>query len=125
MSKHLSLKDKKIKQALNRTKKSIFFKLPYWSGLLLRHKLDAMHIENNVCYNLVGTLLNIQEKIKNTMNARLNLQDLKTRKDLHLVQFGNKFLKPHAMYTLTSSEQAAFYKYLKSIKFLDGFISNI
>ena len=48
MSKHLSLKDKKRKRALSWTKRSIFFKLPYWSRLLLRHKIDLMHIEKNV-----------------------------------------------------------------------------
>jgi hypothetical protein len=30
---------------LNWTKKSIFFELPYWSTLKLRHNLDVMHIE--------------------------------------------------------------------------------
>ncbi|XP_042446385.1 uncharacterized protein LOC122031324 [Zingiber officinale] len=34
-------------------KKSIFFNLPYWSGLLLRHNLDVMHVEKNVCENII------------------------------------------------------------------------
>nr|GEY43398.1 hypothetical protein [Tanacetum cinerariifolium] len=29
-------------------KKSIFFELPYWKGLLLPHNLDVMHIEKNL-----------------------------------------------------------------------------
>ncbi|KAA0040340.1 hypothetical protein E6C27_scaffold460G00450 [Cucumis melo var. makuwa] len=78
--------DKKRKRALNWTKKSIFFDLLYWSRLLLRHKLDVMHIEKNVCDNLVGTIFNIEGKTKSTTNARLDLQDLKIRKDLHLVE---------------------------------------
>ncbi|KAL0537434.1 hypothetical protein IC582_026412 [Cucumis melo] len=89
MSKNPSIQDKKRKRALNWTKKSIFFDLPYWSRLLLRHKLDVMHIEKNVCDNLIGTLLNIEGKTKDTTNARLDLQDLKIRKDLHLVEVGN------------------------------------
>ena len=48
MSKHLSLKDKKRKKALNWTKKSIFFEFHYWTRLLICHKLDLMHIEKNV-----------------------------------------------------------------------------
>ncbi|KAA0050362.1 uncharacterized protein E6C27_scaffold88G00940 [Cucumis melo var. makuwa] len=115
MSKHSSIQDKKIKRALNWTKKSIFFDLPYWSRLLLRHKLDVMHIEKNVCDNLVGTLLNIEGKTKDTTNARLNLQDLKIRKDLHLVEVGNRLVKPHASYTLTTSERVEFCKFLKSV----------
>jgi hypothetical protein len=34
---------------LNWAKKSIFFKLTYWSTLKLRHNLDVMHIEKNIC----------------------------------------------------------------------------
>ncbi|XP_042472249.1 uncharacterized protein LOC122054895 [Zingiber officinale] len=45
-------------------KKSIFFNLPYWSGLLLRHNLDVMHVEKNVCENIIGTLLNLKKKIQ-------------------------------------------------------------
>jgi hypothetical protein len=29
-------------------KKSIFFQLPYWKHLLVRHNLDVMHIEKNI-----------------------------------------------------------------------------
>ncbi|XP_050942965.1 uncharacterized protein LOC127150144 isoform X1 [Cucumis melo] len=125
ISKHPSIQDKKRKRALNWTKKSIFFNLPYWSRLLLRHKLDVMHIEKNVCDNLIGTLLNIEGKTKDTTNTRLDLQDLKIRKDLHLVEVGNRLVKPHASYTLTTSERVEFCKFLKSVKFPDGFVSNI
>ncbi|KAL4030764.1 hypothetical protein IC575_009016 [Cucumis melo] len=125
MSKHPSIQDKKRKRALNWTKKSIFFNLPYWSRLLLRYKLDVMHIEKNVCDNLIDTLLNIEGKTKDTTNARLDLQDLKIRKDLHLVEVGNRLVKPHASYTLTTSERVEFCKFLKSVKFSDGFVSNI
>ena len=45
-------------------KKSIFFQLPYWKMLLLRHNLDVMHIEKNVCDSIIGTLLNIEGKTK-------------------------------------------------------------
>ena len=125
LSKHPLKQDKKRKRALNWTKKSIFFEFSYWSRLLLCHKLEVMHIEKNVCDNLVGTLLNIEEKTKDIINARLDLQDLKIRKDLHLREVGNKFVKPHATYTLTNSERIAFCKFMKSVKFPDGFISNI
>ncbi|TYK18968.1 uncharacterized protein E5676_scaffold418G00580 [Cucumis melo var. makuwa] len=120
MSKHPSIQDKKRKRALNWTKKSIFFNLPYWSRLLLRHKLDVMHIEKNVCDNLIGTLLNIEGKTKDTTNARLDLQDLKIRKDLHLVEVGNRLVKPHASYTLTTSERVEFCKFLKSNRNREG-----
>ena len=81
-----------------------FFELLYWSRLLLHHELDVMHIEKNICDNLIGTLLNIEEKIKDTANAQLDLRDLKTRKDLHLIEVGSRLVKPHASYTLTSNK---------------------
>ena len=51
---------------------------------MLRHKLDVMHIEKNICDNLLGTLMNIEGKTKDTTNARLDLEDLNIRKDLRL-----------------------------------------
>uniref|UniRef100_A0A0A9BIC0 DUF4218 domain-containing protein n=1 Tax=Arundo donax TaxID=35708 RepID=A0A0A9BIC0_ARUDO len=33
--------------------------LPYWSYLKLRYNLDVMHIEKNVCENLLNTILDI------------------------------------------------------------------
>ena len=47
-----------------RGKKSIFFDLPYWKDLYVRHNLDVMHIEKNVCEILIGTLLNMPGKTK-------------------------------------------------------------
>lgn len=41
----------------NWKKRSIFFELPYWKDNLLRHNLDVMHIEKNVCDSIVGTLM--------------------------------------------------------------------
>jgi hypothetical protein len=57
-------------------KRSIFFQLPYWEHNLLRHNLDVMYIEKNVCDNLIGTLLNLSGKTKDDLNARLDLEKL-------------------------------------------------
>ncbi|CAL9025676.1 unnamed protein product [Prunus brigantina] len=35
-------------------KKSIFFDLEYWKYLPVRHVLDVMHIEKNVCDSIIG-----------------------------------------------------------------------
>jgi hypothetical protein len=34
-------------------------KLPYWHKLKLRHNLDVMHIEKNICESLIVTILNV------------------------------------------------------------------
>jgi hypothetical protein len=43
---------------------SIFWELPYWKYLDVRHSIDVMHIEKNVCESLLGTLLNMDGKTK-------------------------------------------------------------
>ncbi|XP_076937830.1 uncharacterized protein LOC143605699 [Bidens hawaiensis] len=45
-------------------KRSIFFDLPYWQFNKCRHNLDVMHIEKNICDNVIGTLLDIGGKSK-------------------------------------------------------------
>ncbi|PKU75846.1 uncharacterized protein LOC110096851 [Dendrobium catenatum] len=65
-------------------KKSVFFELPYWRSLTLRHNLDVIHIEKNICDNILGTLLNIEGKTKVTEKAHLDLQDMGIRHELHL-----------------------------------------
>ncbi|XP_012846411.1 PREDICTED: uncharacterized protein LOC105966400 [Erythranthe guttata] len=44
----------------NWKKKSILFELPYWKDNLIRHNLDIMHIEKNVCDNIMWTVLGIK-----------------------------------------------------------------
>ena len=43
-------------------KKSIFFELPYWSKLDVRHCINVTPVEKNVCDSIIGTLLNIKGK---------------------------------------------------------------
>ena len=63
-------------------KRSIFFDLPYWHNLDVRHNIDVMHVEKNVCDSLIGTLLNIQGKTKDGVNARLDLLVMGIREEL-------------------------------------------
>ncbi|RVX01357.1 hypothetical protein CK203_031234 [Vitis vinifera] len=118
-------KRKRVPEELNWTKKSIFFELEYWSKLKLRHNIDVMHVEKNVCDSVVGTLLNIVGKTKDTNKARLDLADMNIRKELHLQIQGNKLVKPHACYTLTVEVRKEFCKFLKSVKFPDGYAANL
>jgi len=76
------------------------WRLPYWKHLKLPHNLDVMHIEKNICENILGTLLNVQGKTKDTTNARLDLHDMKIRPELHLQQDGNSVTAPPALYVL-------------------------
>ena len=55
-------------------RRSVWFRLPYWKDLLLRHNFDAMHVEKNVCDNIVNTLLGIDGKSKDNISSRLDMQ---------------------------------------------------
>ena len=43
-----------------------------------------IHIEKNICDNLVDTILKINGKTKDTIDAREDLANLKIRKELHI-----------------------------------------
>jgi hypothetical protein len=51
----------------------------------LAHNLDLMHIEKNICENLIGTLLKITRKTKNTINARVELEKMGITSNLHMM----------------------------------------
>ncbi|KAL3637841.1 hypothetical protein CASFOL_018289 [Castilleja foliolosa] len=119
-------KRKRGAEELNWTKRSILFELPYWSKLKLRHNLDVMHIEKNICESILGTLMNVEGKKKDTAKARLDLEDMKIRKELHLINKGNgKYAMPPASYVMTTKERRDFCDFIRSVKFPDGYASNI
>ena len=108
-------------------KKSIFFDLPYWSENSIRHNLDVMHIEKNLCDSILGTLLNIPGKTKDHLNARLDLQELGIRKVLHpITSTDGKHLEIRAAnFDMTNKEKDIFCSVFENAKFPYGFASNI
>ena len=110
---------------LNWSKRSILFELPYWKTLKIRHNLDVMHIEKNVCDSIIGTLLNIQGKTKDTYKARLDMKDMGIRPELHPKHVNDKIYIPSACYTFSPAEKRGFCEFLSSAKFPDGYASNI
>jgi hypothetical protein len=108
-------------------KKSIFWQLPYWKDISLRHNLDVMHIEKNICDNIIGTLLEIEGKKKDHAKARLDLEKMGIRKNLHLkaTSDGKKTQIPKACFSLTKHEKSIFCGVFKTTKLPDGLASNI
>ena len=103
-------------------KKNIFFNLPYWKDLLLRHNLDVMHIEKNVYDNVFGTIKNIERKSKDGKKSHMDLMELGIRKELYIDEDGKL---PLASYTLSSKEKLMLLEFLKEVKIPDGYSSNI
>ncbi|CAN1129189.1 hypothetical protein LINPERPRIM_LOCUS17285 [Linum perenne] len=109
----------------NWNKKSIFFRLPYWSSHLVRHNLDVMHIEKNICDSVLGTIMGLPGKTKDTLKTRLDLEALGIRQELHPIQQGSKVILPSAIYTLSQDMKREICGFLKQLKVSDGFSSNI
>ena len=103
----------------------IWFQLPYWKDLMLRHNFDVMHIGKNVSESLINTFLGTTEKSKDNLNSRLDLQALGIRSDLHPVEVDDQFYLPPAPYTMSPDEKKLFCEILKGVKFPDGYASNI
>nr|AAP53930.1 transposon protein, putative, CACTA, En/Spm sub-class [Oryza sativa Japonica Group] len=99
-----------------RKKKSIFWGLPYWKDLDVRHTIDVMHVEKNMCETLMGILLNIPGKTKDTLNARRDLVDMNIRPELHPQERhnGRQYLPP-ACYTLSAAEKISLLECLQSV----------
>ncbi|XP_019253852.1 PREDICTED: uncharacterized protein LOC109232540 [Nicotiana attenuata] len=107
-------------------KKSIFFELPYWTHNKLRHNLDVMHIEKNICDSLLGTLLDIPGKTKDHVNSRYDLQEMGIRKELQPIKDNNgKVYLAKACFSMKTEEKKLFCSVLKNAKLPKGCASNI
>ncbi|CAH9097537.1 unnamed protein product [Cuscuta europaea] len=55
------------------TKRSIFWELPYWKDLLIRHNIDVMHTEKNVFDNIFNTVMDFKGKTKDGLASRKDM----------------------------------------------------
>ncbi|KAL0457803.1 UNVERIFIED_CONTAM: hypothetical protein Slati_0407500 [Sesamum latifolium] len=103
---------------------SIFWDLPYWSTLLIRHNLDVMHIEKNVFDNIFNTVMNIKRKTKDNLNARWDLKNIYNRSELELDERRPNVM-PKAAYTLSKEQKMRVCEWIKGLQFPDGYASNL
>jgi hypothetical protein len=85
-----------------------------------------MHIEKNVCDNIINTLLGVDRKTKDNANSRRDLEEHNIRGALHPVPVGEDTVYlPSAPYTLSPELKRLFCQILKEIRFPDGLASDI
>ncbi|XP_042437111.1 uncharacterized protein LOC122023086 [Zingiber officinale] len=106
-------------------KKSIFFNLPYWKYLHVRHCLDVMHIEKNIFESLINTLMNIKGKTKDNVAARLDIVQMGIRPQLAPKIGEKRTYLPPAACSFTKNERLQVCRSLMDIKVLEGFSSNM
>ncbi|KAI5336108.1 hypothetical protein L3X38_026242 [Prunus dulcis] len=106
-------------------KKSIFFDLEYWKYLPVRHALDVMHIEKNVCDSIIGTLLEIPGKNKDGIAARLDLLNMGVKNDLQ-PEYGERCTRlPPGPWNLSRAEKREVCNSFYGMKVPEGYSSNI
>ena len=103
-------------------KRNIFWDLPYWSRLTLRHNLDVMHIEKNFFDNIINTVLNVAGKTEDTVNSRKDLKSVCRRPELEFRE--GKASIP--IYRVLPERRKELMKWLKNdVKLPDGYASKI
>ena len=99
---------------------SIFFRFSYWKYNLLRHNFDMMHIEKNMMDNIIGTLLDIQGKMKDNLEACEDLKEIDLRQQFHLYTTENgKTYILVACHTMSNENKTNFLQVLKDVGVLD------
>ncbi|CAH9117021.1 unnamed protein product [Cuscuta epithymum] len=104
-------------------KRSIFWDLPYWKTNVIRHNLDIMHIEKNFFENVFNTVMNIKGKTKDNVQAREDMKLFCNRKELQKNPLTDKY--PKACYSLDNDQKKVICEWVKSVKFPDGYVSNL
>lgn len=95
-------------------KKSIFWELPYWKYNLVRHNLYVIHIEENMFDNVLGTIMYVTE----------NINEICDRPEI-VVPSNILGPKPKTVYTLTKEQNNKLFEWIQSLKFPDGYASNL
>ena len=82
-----------------------------------------MHIEKNIFDNIMNTILNVKGKTKDNLKSRLDLPDICARKSLHIDGRGKL---PMPIYRLDAASKQEFFEWIiHSVKFPDGYASNL
>jgi hypothetical protein len=82
-----------------------------------------MHIEKNICESIIGTLLHIDGKSKDSEKARLDMQNLGIRQDQHPVVENGKYTLPPSLYSLDRDQKKMLCTFLQGVRMPDGYAS--
>ncbi|XP_054813974.1 uncharacterized protein LOC129314536 [Prosopis cineraria] len=110
----------------NWTKWSIFWELPYWHTNLIRHNLDVMYIEKNMFDNIFNTVMDVNGKTKDNINARKDLSLYCNCPNYELkINVDGKISKPIAPYTLGKEKKKMVCEWVTNLRLSDGYASNL
>ena len=85
--------------------------------------MDVIHIEKKNFDNIFNTVMNVKGKTKDNAKSRKDLKEFCHRPELHRDENANKY--PKACYTLDKDGKEQLCKWIKKLKFPDGYVSNL
>jgi hypothetical protein len=110
----------------NWTHKSFFWELPYEKALILPHNMDLMYQEHNIVESIISMCFNVADFSKDDINARKDLAALCNHLSLEpKINTKGNLKRPRAPYCLKLAERKEILRWLKKLKFLDRYVSNI
>ena len=83
----------------------IFYKLPYFKHISIRHIVDFMDTKKNIAFSIIETLFGAYD----TVSSCLDLEQLKICRNIWVEKCGDgKYRKPIAPYVWTKEQHAQF-----------------
>ncbi|XP_073120385.1 uncharacterized protein [Henckelia pumila] len=104
-------------------RRSILWELPYWRTNMIRHNLDVIHVEKNVFDNVFNTIMNVPGRTKDNAKSRADLVEMRIRPKLHPDASTSRH--PKAGYTLDRGAREVLCRWLKDVRFSNGYASNM
>jgi len=103
------------------------WRLPYMDDILLPHNIDVMHTEKNIGEALWGSIMEIPDKTKDNVKARVDQAKLCDRPKLVIPtpNEGRRWKKPKADFVLTRAQRKEVLQWMKTLKFPDGYAANL
>ena len=101
--------------------------LPYFDDLLLPLNIDVMHIEKNVTEAIFGIIMDIPDKIKDNVKARVDQARLcnKPKLDMAPPEGGKSWRKPKADFILRRVQRREVLEWFQMLMFPDGYAANL
>ena len=109
------------------TQKSCLWNLPYFDDLLLPHNIDVMHTEKNIAEAIFGTIMDIPDKTKDNVKARVDQARLcdRPKLDMEPPRAGKSWRKPMADFVLTRAQRREVLEWFQTLMFPDGYAANL
>ena len=101
--------------------------LSYWSSLKLGHNIDVMHTKKNIAEALWATIMDIPEKSKDNVKARLDLEMLCDRPKQVILKAvpGKTWKRPKADFVLSREQRKEVLEWMQKLMFPNGYAANL